>query len=118
VVARLPFTTEGAGDQAVVIARWTRDLSEDEVSLIAILLSESTSRGRVAQAAVDCGLTAAASLVSAESEPGRCFHLIEVAGDIAPGDAKLSALGAALAPAFVEANVIGGYARPLTLTRK
>lgn len=117
VIARLPFTFDVAGEQALVIALCARDVSEDEASLLALHLSERASRGRILQSVGDAGFEAPVLVASSEIEAGRCFHLVEIASDIARDDARLSAFGVAFGPAFVEAQVIGGYARPLKLTR-
>lgn len=52
-----------------------------------------------------------------ERDPTDCFHVMEVANAIDRNDAGLGALEAQFGDAFVEARVIGGYARPLVLPR-
>jgi len=118
VVTRLPFVSAGAGDQALVVAPWTRDTSEDEVSLIGIHLAERVSRGRTTNAAGAAGFAQAILLSSVEPQPDDYFQLIEVDGDVGDDDPRLMALAAEFGKAFVQIRIIGGYARPLTISDK
>jgi chorismate mutase/prephenate dehydratase len=117
VVSRLPFLSAKRGDQALVVAPWGRDFSANEASLIAIRLNERTSRSRIMAAMAAAGFTDAVSLATMERDPTDCFHVVEVANAIDRGDTGLAALAAQLGDVFVEARVIGGYARPLVLPR-
>jgi hypothetical protein len=106
------------GDQAVVIAPWARDHSDSEASLIAIRLGERASRGRITTAMTAAGFADPISLSTMEFDPENCFHVFEVAGGILPGDPVMAALAGKLGPALMDAHVIGGYARPLVISRK
>ncbi len=118
VVARLPFIQHKGSDQALVIAPWARDHSADEASLIAIRLGERTSRSRIMSAMSAAGFTDPVSLSTMETDPANCFHVIEVAGGIGSADPALAALPAQFGSALMDAHVIGGYARPLVISRK
>ena len=118
VVSRLPFIQQTGGEQALVIAPWARDISADEASLIAIRLGERASRGRIMSAMSAAGFTDPVSLSTMETDPANCFHVIEVAGGIGSADPALAALSAQLGSALMDAHVIGGYARPLVISRK
>ena len=118
VISRLPFLQHKGSDQAMVIAPWTRDHSDSEASLIAIRLGERASRGRITTAMTAAGFTDPVSLSTMEFNPENCFHVFEVAGGILPGDPVMAALAAKLGPALMDAHVIGGYARPLVISRK
>jgi chorismate mutase / prephenate dehydratase len=118
VISRLPFLQHKGGEQALVIAPWERDHSDAESSLIAIRLGERASRGRIMNAMTAAGFADAVSLSTMEIDPENCFHVIEVAGGIQPGDPLMAALPAKLGPALMDAHVIGGYARPLVISRK
>jgi chorismate mutase len=113
VVTRLPFLGGADGDEALVIAPWQRDFSDSEASLLAIRLSERTSRGRIVGAVAAAGFAEPVSLATMETDPENCFHAIEVAGAVATGDAAMAALGAQFGESLIEAYVIGGYARPI-----
>jgi chorismate mutase/prephenate dehydratase len=117
VVSRLPFLSAKRGDQALVVAPWGRDFSSSEASLIAIRLNERTSRSRIMAAMAAAGFTDALSLATMERDPTDCFHIVEVANAIDRKDAGIGALETQFGGAFVEARVIGGYARPLVLPR-
>jgi hypothetical protein len=116
VVSRLPFVQAGDVEQALVVAPWTRDLSDLEASLIAIRLSERTSRSRVMSGVAAAGFVDAVSLATMETDPANCFHVIEVAGGLNASDPAIKALAAQFGPILVDAHVIGGYARPLVLS--
>ncbi|MDB5397099.1 MAG: chorismate mutase [Rhodospirillales bacterium] len=116
VVSRLPFIQDGDGEQALVVARWARDLSEFEASLVAIRLGERTSRSRVMSGVAAAGFADAVSLATMETDPENCFHVIEVADGVNADDAAMKALAGQFGPALIDAHVIGGYARPLVLS--
>ena len=116
VVSRLPFVDGGDGDEALVIAPWARDYSDSEASLVAIRLSERASRGRVMNAMNAVGFRDAVSMATTETSPNDCFHVIEVDGALDADDPAVAALGAQFGAAFIDAHIIGGYARPLALS--
>ena len=118
VVARLPFVQHNNGEQALVVAAWARDLSESEASLIALRLGERTSRSRIMAAMTEAGFADAVSLSTMEFDPENCFHVVEVSGGVLSGDPAMAALPARLGPALLDAHIIGGYARPLVISRK
>jgi len=113
VISRLPFASEGKGEQALVVAAWARDTSGDEASLIVVELAERTSRGRVVDGFQTVGFGGVVLHAGKETEPGRSYHLVEVDGQVAGDDPRLEKLADALGSSFAQA--IGGYARPLTL---
>jgi chorismate mutase len=115
IVSRLPFVSNGSGDQALVIAPWGRDISELEASLLAIRLCERTSRGRILGVVAQAGFDGASPLASSGTDPDNSVHLLELDGAVEKDDSRLSAIGAELGGAFVQADIIGGYARPLLL---
>ena len=116
VITRLPFASEGKGEQALVVANWPRDPSDDEASLIVVELAERASRGRIVEAMRTARLEKAVLLAGGDPDRGRSFHLVEVDGEVGGDDQRLGALGAAIGESFVQAQPIGGYARPLALT--
>jgi chorismate mutase/prephenate dehydratase len=118
VVSRLPFMQQRNGEQVLVVAAWARDFSESEASLIALRLGERTSRSRVMAAMTEAGFTDALSLSTMEFDPENCFHIVEVSGGVLAGDPAMAALPARFGPALMDAHVIGGYARPLVISRK
>lgn len=120
VVSRLPFVRDGdsGGEEALVLAPWTRDLSEFEASLIAIRMGERASRSRVLAAMTAAGFVGATALSTMETDPENCFHVIEVDGGIEGGDPRVKALAGQFGPVLIDAHVIGGYARPLVLSSK
>jgi chorismate mutase len=115
VITRLPFASEGKGEQALVVGAWPRDASTDELSLIVVQLAERSSRGRVVDGLQAVGFGAVTQLAGGETEPGRTFHLVEVEGEVASDDPRLVELASGLGPSFVQAQPIGGYARSLVL---
>jgi chorismate mutase len=116
VVARLPFVQHRNGEQALVVAGWARDVSESEASLVALRLGERASRSRLTTAMAEAGLADPLSLSTMETDPENCFHVVEVSGEVPPG--ALAQLSGTLGPALMDAHVIGGYARPLVISRK
>jgi len=118
VVSRLPFVQHRNAEQALVVAAWGRDFSESEASLIALRLNERTSRGRIMAAMTEAGFADALSLSTMETDPENCFHVVEVSGGVLPADAAMASLPARLGPALMDAHIIGGYARPLVISRK
>jgi len=113
VVARLPFLFEEGAEGALVIAPWARDLSPSEASLIALRLSERTSRGRIMGAIAAAGFVEALSLATIETEQSDCLHVIEVDGAVQHDDPRVAALRIQFGGPLIDAHIIGGYARPM-----
>ena len=118
VVSRLPFVQQKNGEQALVVAAWARDFSDSEASLVALRLGERASRGRIAAAMTEAGFIDPVPMSTMETDPANCFHIVEVAGGVLPADQAMAALPARFGTALVDAHVIGGYARPLVISRK
>jgi len=114
VVGRLPFLVAEGDEQALVVSQWARDLSASEASLIALRLSERTSRGKIMAAVSAAGFVDPVSLATTETEQGDCFHVIEVDGAVPGNDARLATLRIQLGAPLTEAHVVGGYARQMT----
>jgi chorismate mutase len=113
IVSRLPFLFKEGGDQALVVAPWRRDLSEAESSLLAIRLGERTSRGRILGVVGSAGFDGVGAIASSEIDPANCVHLFELDGAIAEDDARLRTIESEFGEAFIQADIIGGYAKPL-----
>jgi chorismate mutase len=113
IVSRLPFLFKEGGDQALVVAPWQRDLSDAESSLLAIRLGERTSRGRILGVVGSAGFDGVGAIASSEIDPANCVHLFELDGAIAPDDSRLRTIESEFGDAFIQADIIGGYARPL-----
>jgi chorismate mutase len=118
VVSRLPFLAKDGGDQALVVAPWTRDITDSERGLLAIRLGERTSRSRILGVVASAGFEGATPMASSEFDAADCLHLIELDGAVMKDDARLKAIGSEFGAAFLQADVIGGYARPLVLASK
>jgi chorismate mutase/prephenate dehydratase len=118
VVSRLPFVQQNNEEQALVVAAWGRDFSESEASLVALRLNERTSRSRVMETMIEAGFADAVSLSTMETDPANCFHIVEVSGGVLQGDEAMAALPARFGTALIDAHIIGGYARPLVISRK
>jgi chorismate mutase len=118
VVVRLPFVQHRNDEQALVVAAWARDFSESEASLVALRLNQRTSRSRVMAAMTEAGFTDAVSLSTMETDPENCFHIVEVSGGVPQADPAMAALPARFGAALMDAHIIGGYARPLVISRK
>jgi chorismate mutase len=115
IVSRLPFVSDGKGDQALVVARFERDPSGDDSSVLAVHLGERASRGRMQDSIAASGFAGAVALASREISPSSCFHIFAVGGEVAADDPRLAALAAEIGPAFLHARPLGGYANPLVL---
>ncbi|HLG87825.1 MAG TPA: chorismate mutase [Alphaproteobacteria bacterium] len=113
VISRLPFASDGKGEQALVLATWARDPSDEEATLVVVELPERASRGRVVESFQSAGFAQVALHAGKEAEPGRSYYLVEVDGQVAADDTRLAIAAGALDSSF--AQVIGGYARPLTI---
>ena len=126
VVARLPFFGRGNGRgedrDALVIAMVPHEASADDRSqsqldrsLVRIELGEDVSRARLKETLDASGLPVI-NFSSWLSRPGSApVHLVEVAGFVGPGDARLGTCAERLAPVPVRLNTLGGYAVPLAL---
>ena len=112
VVARLPFWTprpEGSPSvQALVVAPFPPDASEQDRSLLGLELEEDVSRGRLTAAVTAAGF--APGMVLLRRDPGApvAHALVEVEGHVAANDPRLAGLDAASRPV-----VLGGYAVPI-----
>ncbi len=112
VVGRLPFWTprpEGSPSvQALVVAPFPPDASEQDRSLIGLELNDDVSRAKLNTALTAAGF--APGMVLIRRAPGApvAHVLVEVEGHVAAGDKRLDALDAARRPI-----VLGGYAVPV-----
>ena len=118
VVTRLPFIASGerrAGPEgALAIARMTQQPTGDDVSMIVVEADAEVSRDSLNEALKVAGLPA--SIVAVWRDPGAGetrLHLAEAADFLAPDDARLAALGAALAERILRIVSLGGFAVPL-----
>ena len=111
IVARLPFVrSEIEAEAAVVVAGFPPDASGNDLGLLAVELEEEEELDDAALTARLLALNLAARpLASAASALGSTLRLVEVAGLVPAGDARL---GNALAH-HLRIRVLGGYARPL-----
>ncbi|MEI6558197.1 MAG: chorismate mutase [Rhodospirillaceae bacterium] len=124
VVARLPFfgrgNSRGEDRDALVIALVPHEATADaeaqllyDRSLVRIELGEDVSRARLKDTLEASGLPVI-NFCSWLSRPGSApVHLVEVAGCVGPGDARLALCADRLAPVPVRLNTMGGYAVPL-----
>ncbi len=124
VVARLPFFGRGNGRgedrDALVIALVPHEATAEgeasyqlDRSLVRIELGEDVSRGRLKDGLEGAGLPVI-NFSSCLSRPGSApVHLVEIAGFVGPGDARLGECAKRLAPVPVRLNTMGGYAVPL-----
>jgi chorismate mutase / prephenate dehydratase len=112
VVARLPFWTqrpEGSPSvQALVVAPFPPDASEQDRSLIGLELNDDVSRAKLTTSLAAAGF--APGMVLLRRYPGApvAHALVEVEGHVAAGDKRLDSLDAARRPV-----VLGGYAVPV-----
>ena len=112
VVARLPFWAprpEGSPSvQALVVAPFPPDPSEQDRSLIGLELEEDVSRAKLTAALTTAGF--APGMVLLRRDPGApvAHALVEVEGHVAADDKRLDTLAAARRPV-----VLGGYAVPV-----
>ena len=112
MVARLPFWAprpEGSPSvQALVVAPFPPDPSEQDRSLIGLELEEDVSRAKLTAALTTAGF--APGMVLLRRDPGApvAHALVEVEGHVAADDKRLDTLAAARRPV-----VLGGYAVPV-----
>lgn len=115
VIARLPFAAPAsrAGDaEALVVGAAPAEDTGDDRSLVVLEAAGEADDAGVSTAVTDAGVEPVAWLTApADNGCGR-FHLLEVPGLVAPGDARLENLAGA-AP-VADARVLGSYAVPLS----
>ncbi len=111
VVARLPFwipRPEGSPSvQALVVAPFPPDASEQDRSLIGLELEEDVSRAKLTTALTAAGFTPGMVLLRRDPGAPMAHALVEVEGHVAAHDKRLDALVEARRPI-----VLGGYAVP------
>ena len=109
VVARLPFWTtrpEGApGTQALVVATFAPDPSDQDRSLLALELDADVSRARLSVELTAAGLPAGAMVLWRYPGSAHAQVLVEVEGFVADDDPRLAAVPR-------RPMVLGGYAIP------
>ncbi len=112
VVARLPFWSfrpEGTPSvQALVVAPFPPDASEQDRSLIGLELNDDVSRAKLTAALTRAGFAPGMVLLRRDSGAPVAHALVEVEGHVAAADPRLDALAAARRPI-----VLGGYAVPV-----
>jgi chorismate mutase / prephenate dehydratase len=113
VIARLPFwhdRPEGTPQaQALVVATTPADASGDDVSLIALETAAEISRGGLANALTAAGFRPNVVVMNRPSHSNSTQILVEVAGYVAPDDARLGAIRGFERPALL----VGAYAVPV-----
>ena len=118
VVTRLPFVANDARpaepEGALAIARMTQQPTGDDVSMIVVETDVEVSRDRLNEALQTAGLPASVIAVWRDADGGASrLHLVQATDFLAPDDARLAALGAALAERILRIVPLGGYAVPL-----
>ncbi len=115
VVARLPFWAprpEGAPKlQALVVGTVPPDPSGDDRTLLGLEVAPDQSRARLAQAFAAAGLEAAHFILRRDQGAGRALLMVDVAGFVREGDARLATL--ATQSGGWPPVVLGAYAIPL-----
>jgi chorismate mutase / prephenate dehydratase len=110
VIARLPFwtqRTEGAPTaQALVVAAFAPDPSDQDRSLLALELDADVSRTRLAAELTAAGLPAGTMVLRRNPGAAHAQVLVEVEGFVADDDARLGTVPR-------RPVVLGGYAVPL-----
>ena len=113
VVARLPFWAprpEGAPSaQAFVVSAAAPDPSGADRSLLGLELALETSRAKLGADLVAAGFQAGTVILRRDAGDTVAHALVDVAGFVADGDARLAAVQSALRPPVV----LGAYAVPL-----
>ncbi len=111
VVTKLPFFAEGMSAPeniaAFAVTMMEPEPSGEDMSLIALSLTDTISRMRMQDLLREAGL--AGTHVASAGE----WHLVEVAGFITKGDAKLVNLVKRAAGAIQQAKAIGAYPVPI-----
>ena len=118
VVTRLPFvandTRPAEPEGALAIARMTQQPTGDDVSMIVVEADAEVSRDTLNEAFTTAGLAASIVAVWRDADNGETrLHLAQAADFLAPDDARLAALAAALAERVLRIVPLGGYAVPL-----
>lgn len=118
VVTRLPFVANDARsaepEGALAIARMTQQPTGDDVSMIVVEADAEVSRDTLNEAFTTAGLAASIVAVWRDADNGETrLHLAQAADFLAPDDARLAALAAALAERVLRIVPLGGYAVPL-----
>ena len=113
VVARLPFWAarpEGApGAQAMVVTAADPDASGEDRSLLGLELALDVSRARLGAAMGTAGFAAGPVILRRDAGADVAYALVDVAGFVAEGDARLGVLGSVLRRPVV----VGAYAVPV-----
>ena len=118
LVTRLPFIANDARlaepEGALAIARLTQQASGDDVSMIVIEADAEVSRDRLNEAMKAADLPASIVAVWRDADNGETrLHLVHATDFLAPDDARLAALGEALAERMLRIIPFGGFAVPL-----
>ncbi len=118
IVARLPFGGSagpgGGAAEAIAIARLDHAPSGDDRSYVIMETPEAMSRGGLKDELSGAGFESLfITSWRDDSEPRAWLHLAEVAGFVAPDDARLTALRGAEGGAPRRAFAVGGYAVPI-----
>ncbi len=118
VVTRLPFVANDARPAepagALAIAHMTQQPTGDDVSMIVVEADAEVSRDTLNEAFTTAGLAASIVAVWRDADNGETrLHLAQAADFLAPDDARLAALAAALAERVLRIVPLGGYAAPL-----
>ena len=112
VIARLPLVGGETGLKAFLVAAVTPEPSGSDDSLLAITLqAERMSRQRVFELLAAAGFQPTLLATSGNA------LLVEVAGLVSAGDARLAAFAAAAVEAEAVAMPIGAYAIPLSASK-
>ena len=115
VVARLPFWAprpEGAPKlQAFVASTVPPDPSGDDRTLLGLEVASNQSRARLAHAFASAGLDAAQFILRRDQGAGPALLMVDVAGFVGEGDARLAAL--ATQSIGRPPVVLGAYAQPV-----
>ncbi len=118
VVTGLPFVANDARPAepagALAIAHMTQQPTGDDVSMIVVEADAEVSRDTLNEAFTTAGLAASIVAVWRDADNGETrLHLAQAADFLAPDDARLAALAAALAERVLRIVPLGGYAVPL-----
>jgi len=112
VVGRLPFwipRPEGSpAGQALVVAPFPPDASEQDRSFLGLELDEDVSRARLTGALTAAGFSPGMMLLRRDQGARVVHGLVEVDGHVGAEDARLTAVAAMRPPL-----VLGGYAMPV-----
>jgi chorismate mutase len=122
IVGSLPFVvTERHRDEplALAVAHLDPEPTGDDHALIAVELTGDISRSRLKQIFETAGLPPVAFWTRpARSAEDSAVHLVDVAGFVAVGDARLGALGERLEGLAPRIRLIGGFATPIAIGRR